>query len=319
MSAPNRKSRWARRAVLALLVSVGTVPPSTPLAAQPRAEGPLVLRLPVSARILALGNAGIASTDADVLLINPGMLGQARGTSVSMQRYGRFATSGALATVTTAGVMSVAVGVQFLDYAAGSARYDDAVRFGATHLSDSGSVAASSSAFTLGMARTWLGWRMGGSVKYAEERLGASHDGTVAMDLGLTKPLGPGALGVVVQNLGAGARLGGVRGPLPTRVGVGFGGGNFPLTDQLDIAAQMAVTVEGDGFVRPAGGAELMWVPIEGIAIALRNGLRLPREKDEPLVTAGLGLTVDRFSFDYAMEPMRGGRPVSHRVGVRIR
>jgi hypothetical protein len=315
MSAPNRKSRWARHLAFAILGGgLGM-----PLSAQPRAEGPLVLRLPVSARILAMGNAGVASTDADVVLINPGMLGQARGTAASLQRYGRFATGGALATVTTAGVMTVAVGVQFLDYAASSTRYDEAVRFGATHLSDSGSVGASSSAFTLGIARTLFGWRVGGSVKYAEDRLGASHDGTVAFDVGVNKPMGPAALALVVQNLGAGPRLGGVRGPLPTRIGLGYGGGGFSLSEHFDLAAQMAVTVEGKGFVRPAGGAELAWVPIEGVQVALRQGFRLPRERDEPLVTAGAGLTVDRFSVDYALEPMRGGRPVSHRLGVRIR
>ncbi|MBY0488351.1 MAG: hypothetical protein K2R93_00805 [Gemmatimonadaceae bacterium] len=319
MSAPNRKSRWARFVRRVLITGGLGATFGSPVSAQPRAEGPLVLRLPVSARILALGNAGLTSTDADVLLSNPGMLGQARGSAASLQRYGRFATGGALASVTTAGVLSVAVGVQFLDYAAPSGRYDDAVQFGATHLSDGGRMAASSSAFTLGIARTLLGWRMGGSVKYAEDRLGALHDGTVAVDLGVSKPMGPAALGVVVQNLGAGPRLGGVRGPLPTRVGVGFGGGGFPLSEQFDIGAQMAVTVEGDGFVRPAGGAELSWVPIDGVQVVLREGLRLPREPDESLVTAGLGLTVDRFSFDYALEPMRGGRPVSHRVGLRIR
>jgi hypothetical protein len=71
--------------------------------------------------------------------------------------------------------------------------------------------------------------------------------------------------------------------------------------------------------VRPAGGVELAYVPIEGVAVVVRQGLRLPRERDEPLVTGGLGVTVDRWSLDYAVEPMRGGRPVSHRLGLRIR
>jgi hypothetical protein len=321
MSAPNRKSRSARqsrfaaRALAAAAISLS----AAAAGAQPNAEGPLILRLPVSARILSLGNAGIASTDADVLLINPGMLGQARGTSASVQRYGRFAAAGSLASVTTAGSTTVAIGAQFLDYTAPSTRYDDAVRHGATHLSDSGAVAASSTAFTVGVARTVFGWRVGGSVKYAEDRLGATHDGTVAVDLGMTLPIGPMALGVVAQNLGAGPRLGGVRGPLPTRVGVGFGGTGYPLSDQFDVGGQVAVTLEGDGFVRAAGGVELVWVPIEGVAVALRNGVREPREKDEARVIPGLGVTLDRFTLDYALEPMRGGRPVSHRIGIRIR
>jgi hypothetical protein len=273
--------------------------------------------------MLGMAAPGITSNDADVLLVNPGMLSQARGLSSSLQRYGRFATAGSLATVTTAGVMTVGVGVQFLDWRAPGGSYAAAVREGASTLSDGGNsglpVDASSSAFTLGVARTVKGWRVGGSVKYAEERFGLDHDGTVAMDVGMMKPMGPGSLGVVVQNLGAGPRLGGVRGALPTRVGVGFGGGPMTISEHFDLGAQMALTVERDGFVRPAGGVELAYVPIEGVQLLVRNGLRLPRERDEPLVTAGLGLTVDRFSFDYAMEPMRGGRPVSHRVGMRIK
>jgi hypothetical protein len=36
-------------------------------------------------------------------------------------------------------------------------------------------------------------------------------------------------------------------------------------------------------------------------------------------VTAGLGIVIDRISLDYAAEPLRGGRAISHRVGLRIR
>ena len=60
-------------------------------------------------------------------------------------------------------------------------------------------------------------------------------------------------------------------------------------------------------------------MPIDGVAIALRQGFRLPRERDESLVTAGVGITIDRIAVDYAMEPMRAGRPISHRIGLRLR
>ena len=81
----------------------------------------------------------------------------------------------------------------------------------------------------------------------------------------------------------------------------------------------MQLTLEGNSFVRPAGGVEVGYVPIEGVAIVMRSGLRLPRERDESLVTGGLGLTLDRISIDYALEPFRGGRPASHRIGLRIK
>ncbi len=287
--------------------------------AQPTGEGPLVLRLPSSARIAALANAGLASTDGDAMFYNPGMLASARGSAISLQRYGSYGTAGSMGTTTTAGSLTVGMGAQFVSYVAPTgATYADVVKPGGTHLSDSGGVSASSTALTFGLARTIKGVRLGASVKYAEDRLGASHDGTVAFDVGMNRVLGPATLAVVIQNLGAGPRLDGIRGTLPRRIGVGYGGYQS-IAGHWDIGAQMALTLEGDLFVRPAGGAEVAYVPIDGVAITLRQGFRLPRERDESLITAGFGVTVDRIAIDYAMEPMRGRRPVAHRLGLRIR
>lgn len=291
------------------------------IAAQARGEAPLVLRLPSSARIAAMANAGIASNDGDALLYNPGMLNGARGMAVSLQRYGSFGTAGAFGTVTQVGVLNVGVGAQFVDWNAPSGTaWGDAVRPGATRLADSGGVAASSSAFTVGIARTVKGgFRLGANLKYAEDRFGAQHDGTFAFDVGFTMPMGPANLAITAQNLGPGLNIGGVNGMLPRRIGVGYGGGMYSLYEHFDLGAQMQLTLEGNSFVRPAGGVEVGYVPIEGVAIVVRSGLRLPREKDESLVTGGLGLTLDRISIDYALEPFRGGRAASHRVGLRIK
>ena len=291
------------------------------IAAQPRGEAPLVLRLPSSARIAAMANAGIASNDGDALLYNPGMLNGARGMAVSVQRYGAFGTAGAFGTVTQVGVLNVGVGAQFVDWRAPSGTtWGDAVRPGATRLADSGAVAASSNAFTVGVARVVKGgFRLGASLKYAEDRLGAQHDGTFAFDVGFTMPIGPANLAITAQNLGPGLNIGGVNGILPRRIGIGYGGGLYSLYEHFDLGAQMQLTLEGNSFVRPAGGVEVGYVPIEGVAIVMRSGLRLPRERDESLVTGGLGLTLDRISIDYALEPFRGGRPASHRIGLRIK
>lgn len=314
-------SRLARMVSLRVAgFALASLLPTLVLRAQPAGEGPLVLRLPVSARFAAMANAGIASNDADALLYNPGMLSVARGMSASVQRYGSFGTTGSIATVTQAGVMSIGVGAQFLEWSAPTGvRYENAVRAGATQLSDSGGLASASSAYTVGVARTIKGLRLGVSGKYADERFGASHGGAFAVDIGMTRPLGPGNLGLVVQNLGAGARVGGTKGVLPRRIGLGYGGGMFPLWEHWDLGAQMQLTLEGDLFVRPAGGVELGYVPIEGVSIVFRGGVRLPRERDESLATGGLGFTVDRISLDYAVDPVRGGRPSSHRLGVRIK
>ena len=292
---------------------------ATTLQAQPVGEGPLVLRLPSSARFLGMGNAALASTDGDAMFYNPGMIAQSRGSALSLQRYGSNAVAGSVGTTNTTGSIVVGIGAQFVTYkAAAGANYAEVVEPGGTHLSDSGSVASSSTAITFGVARTIKGLRLGVSAKYAEDRIGASHDGTVAFDIGMNRPMFGGTAAFVVQNLGVGPRIDGIMGTLPRRIGLGYGRYQA-VAGAWDVGAQAALTLEGDLFFRAAGGLEVAYVPIEGVAITARTGLRMPRETDESFVTAGFGVLVDRIAIDYAMEPMKGGRPISHRLGLRVR
>lgn len=290
-----------------------------PVAAQPGA-GPMVLRVPASARMLGMANVALGSNDADALFYNPALLYNARGLALSMQRYGSAGTAGSLANVVTVGSINIGVGAQFLEWSARPLSYRELTRLGATTLSDSGGVPASSVAITLGIARSVFGQRVAVSAKYVEDRIEGARDGTVAFDVGMMGPsIGPATISFVAQNLGAGIRLGGERGKLPTRFGIGWGGGTYPAFEKFDIGLQTQITVDLDGFVRPAGGLEVGYVPIEGVSLLVRTGVRLPRERDEPLATGGLGVTVDRVSLDYAFEPFRGGRPVSHRLGIRVK
>ncbi len=291
---------------------------SRAVVAQPGA-GPLVLRVASSARMLGMANAGLASNDADALFYNPALLFNARGMAVSVQRFGSAATAGALANTVTLGSMNIGIGAQVLNWSASPKTYRELMRQGATQLADSGGAPASSVAVTLGIARAFKGKRVAVSAKYVEDRFPTAHDGTLAFDVGMMGPsFGPGTFSFVLRNLGRGLRIGGEDARLPTQLGVGWGG-SYNNFEKFDTGYQTQLTVDRDGFVRPAGGAEIGYVPIEGVAFLARAGLRLPREPDEPLATGGLGVTVDRFSLDYSIEPFRGGRPVSHRIGLRIK
>lgn len=302
----------------ALLTGVAASFAGIPAAHAQADAGPMVLRIPASARALSMGNVALNSNDADALFYNPALLFNARGTAVSMQRYGSFGTAGALANVTSAGSMNIGVGVQVLDYSALPLSYRELTRLGATALGDSGGIPATSIAATIGITRNLFGRRMGFSAKYVSDRFGAADDGTVAFDVGMLGPsLGPGNLTFVAQNIGQGIRLGGAKGKLPTRFGAGWGTNRgFEL---FDVGMQTQLLVDADGFVRPAAGGEASYVPIEGVAFVARAGLRRPRETDESFATGGLGITLDRFSLDYAIEPFLNGRSVSHRVGIRIK
>ncbi|MCC6244541.1 MAG: hypothetical protein IT353_16985 [Gemmatimonadaceae bacterium] len=294
---------------------------AAPLAAQPVGEGPLVLRVPTSARFLALSQAGLVSTDGDAMFYNPGMLASSRGAAASLQRYGASAVAGSMATISTMGSMTVGIGAQFVRYeAAPTASYNDITRGGAPQLGEAvtNGVSATSTALTVGFAKTIKGFRLGANAKYVEDRIGLASDGTVAFDIGLNRAAGFGTLGIVMQNLGVGPRISGVKGTLPRRIGAGFGAAR-PIATHWDIGLQSALTLEGDLFVRPALGGELSYVPVDGVSFTLRQGFRRPREAGESFITAGVGMTIDRIALDYALEPMREGRPTAHRVGMRIR
>ena len=315
-----RRSHKSRFAVTLSVVLALSVALSSGVSAQQVGVGPMVLRLPASARLLGMANAGLASNDGDALFYNPALLSNARGVELSLQSYGSNATTGSVGSVYQGGANTIGIGVQFVSWTTGATSYANAMHEGGSHLADSGAIAASSTAITFGIARTWRGHRLGVSAKYVEDRFSQAHDGSIAFDVGMMLPSwGPGSMSIVAQNLGEGLRLNGEKGQLPTRIGVGYGGGMFQAFERFDFGLQTQLTVDRGGFVRPAGGAELGYVPIEGVSFIVRAGLRLPKEKDEPLATGGLGITIDRFSLDYAVEPMRGGRPVSQRLGIRVR
>jgi hypothetical protein len=67
------------------------------------------------------------------------------------------------------------------------------------------------------------------------------------------------------------------------------------------------------------GGVELAYTWLEGYTIAVRAGARTaPPATDVRHLTAGAGLTLDRLTFDYALESLTGSGH-AHRLGVRLR
>jgi hypothetical protein len=264
-------------------------------------ERAIVLRRSASAVALAVGNVGALLTDADVLFYNPSMLTQARGMSASWQRDGSDAATGAIASVQAFGALGVGVGARLST--------SPAERF------------ESSVALTAGVARALGPARLGVAGTYARE---VERD-ALSVDVAGVLPFGPGdALGVsvIVQHLGATMAPNRVFGNAePWRAVVAFGGRNYPLATFFDLSAFTQMAIDADGTRQLAGGAELAWVPLEGVAVAVRGGARNARPIERPF-TGGLGVTLDRWSIDYAVEmdpeQRRDGRTV-HRLGLRVR
>ena len=293
------------------------------LPAAARAQGsvvaPLVLRLPVSTRALAMGGAQPIADDPESFLAGAALLNWSRGLSAQVQRWGAASTEGVLVSAGQALAGSVGLAMQYLDYGAVSARLPDATRDGTGSLPRRGPQSASSLAATVGYARPFMGLRVGVAAKYAEEQLGDARDGTMAVDVGVASAVYQNRLVVSLgaQNLGAGLHLAGATAPLPTRVTLGASGTGLPLATWFDLGASASLSVLRGGRVVGGAGLEGAIIPVEGYALTLRAGARRAADPGERPVTAGLGLTRDRVSLDYAFEPFAGRD--AHRVGIRVR
>lgn len=290
------------------------------------APAAVALRIPAGTVALALGNVGIATSDADVLFYNPGMLTSARGMSSGVQRYGTNGTAVTLAGAQMFGAYGAGIGVRFVDWQSSAEGYIDAVREGLGALGHAGSGRASSTALTAAAARAVGPVRLGLGVTYVREIFRAEHGESVQFDLGAVMPIGPTNLALTVQHIGkplsipqlsADGSTWNLEGASAWRATLGYGGWGYPLATFFDLGGNAQISVDETGTLRSAGGLELSYVPIEGVAIATRLGFRSSIGNEKP-VTAGLGFTLDRVSLDYALEQFTGVS-AAHRFGLRLR
>lgn len=296
----------------------GIIPQPTVVFSSPKTPTPVALRLSASSVALALGNVAIASRDADVLFYNPGMLTQATGIAASALRIGSASTAGSAASVQQVGSYAVGIGARFVDWSSDQMRYGDALNGGTGVFGMSGLRRASSLALTGGVARSVGPVRIGVAGTYLRERYGEELDESGLLDVGAALTLGPGILGLSVQQLGQSVTFVDSESIAPWRVTLGYGTRPYPIATFVDVAGVWQASVDADGEVRPAGGVELFYVPIEGLSFVARAGARRPLDAGESAFTTGLGVSLDRVSLDYALDPTRDG-PVAHRIGIRIR
>ncbi|MFN2564763.1 MAG: hypothetical protein ABR499_07105 [Gemmatimonadaceae bacterium] len=298
--------RASTAAAVIVLLSAGA------LAAQAPSSGPLVLRLPASARGLALGGAGVAGRDDDVLFSNPAQLAVVRGTTISAQRYAPGNASGAISTVFAFAGGGIGVGAQWLGFSTDDLNFP----YSAAALQSRGSSTASSAAATVGVGRVFKGVRFGIAGKIAQESAPRARSTSGFVDLGAEKDFRQFfGVGLSVQNVA-------FDGKALTRFTVGTQAEAplvllIPASPFIDVGLAAQVTVLHDGWLKPAGGAELGLAWIQGYSLTLRAGARRPEPGERPF-TAGVGLNADRVRFDYALETREGG-DVAHRVGIRVR
>ena len=262
-----------------------------------------------STRALALGNANTVGREDDVIFYNPARLAIARGTSIAGERYDVGVASGTFATVTRIGSGGVGIGAH-----AAAAREP----YCGSNIFDTGPDTPVSLALgAVGLAQTFKRIQFGAAVKYVSELRSARQSRLVA-DVGVARDM---SIGIVPISVGlAGLNLSNeLDNPLlPWRVALGASAGGPIGPMDLLLVAQLAAT--RDEAALPAGGAEIGYQWLDGYSFSLRGGARrgVPFT-NEGNFTGGAGLVLDRLSIDYAFETQSGGRPLAHRLGLRIR
>ena len=308
-----------QRLIRAVVVTSLLVP--SLVVAQDHAYTGLVFRLPSSARTLAMGNVGIVGRDDDVLFYNPAQLVGARGTSVSSERFSRFARGGTLSSVIRFNNGGIGIGATVTNFrtVTGVFPYDRLDMSGDRALNS-----GSSNTLALGVGQVFKGTRLGITAKYLDEPAGATRNAAGVVDIGAARDFFGYSFGLAVQNIGPKFEVSGIRTPIPASnpssglpLSATFGAGRGLPVGPFDLFATTAVSWLRDGFVSPAGGAELGYSWLEGYNIILRAGARRPVRGEGP-ITAGAGFIMDRLAIDYAIETLSGGR-AGHRIGLRVR
>lgn len=308
------------RFVLLLLLVV------VPLPAFAAESGFAFLRVPVSARSVAMGESGVALLDgADAFFLNPAGLAAPNGDARSTAQW-KMAGEAAVTHHEAfsifhqdAGVLNLARGkealaLQFQTFYSGDVAQTDEVgnplgNFGLVDL-----------ALQLGYARVVSpGLRLGGTVGYVKERVASSSAGTWAFSAGGI--WNPGSLpglrvGASVRQLGGSPHFEidgtqGVQVSLPATV---QGGASY--SSRIGESGHWAVAADirkaADESATEHAGVEGGWS-----VLAVRAGGRFGTDVGH--FTAGLGVNSGRFTLDYAFLPSNADLGDSHRLELRVK
>jgi hypothetical protein len=269
-----------------------------------------------------MGNAAIGSRDDDVVFYNPSQVAVARGMSVSFEQFSAGARGGTLSSVARLNTGGVAIGVNVVDYETSDAGFFPVTQ---QELLQRGTDDAVGMNVVVAVAQTVKSVRVGIAAKYADDLAGVRRAGGPALDVGVSRDFRRMyTAGLTVQNIGRSVtttrRISGqsmLAGPDNYPLMITLGATRSGPAGPYDLVATGAVSVKSDGFVVPAGGAEVSYSWLDGYSVALRAGARRP-DFGQRAFTAGAGLSVDRLSVDYALETLSGSH-IGHRIGLRVR
>ncbi len=287
--------------------------------------GPLALLLPTSARSAALGNTGVAGRDEYAVFQNAARLTATTGFGLTIATYGPATRAMAAASASTMGPVTLGWAVQAVDFVA--------PRTGAAYptlpadLVTNGESDQFSLVALISGAMTYKGFRVGTSVKYAEDLVRRnsidlpvvalpSRGAAWLLDIGTSHPLWTGIAGLSLQNIGQPYVLRGTRYGVPTQLALGWSAQY--AWGAFDYGFHTQVTARRGGWVSPAAGFEMGWSWIDGYNVTLRAGAHRTESDDEKPAGAGFSFSADRLTLDYGASFFTEAR-MGHRLTVRWR
>ena len=292
-----------------LLLAAALALAAGPASAQ---ESPLLLRLPASARGLALGNVlPPGAGDAEATFYYPAFFRQMTGIAGNMLWLGAdtVAVSAAGAAQWLGGTIAIALR---------SASYSASCRcaFPST-LTAPPPVPVSERVAQVGFGRSVKGIGLALTAKYIDQRRDLDRGARWALDASAGQAIGPVRLAFAARNLGPDLHVGDATVPLARQLSLAAAPPDAAPVGPLDLLPVAQLAWERGARFAPAAGLEIGYWPVVGRTFFLRGGVQRPQPATSARPFAlGAGFNGDRIALDYAALPLKGGR-ATYQVSLR--
>lgn len=297
--------------IAALLVGVALTLVATHTVSAAGTSGAQFLKMGAGARATAMGDAIVsAAFDVTATYWNPAALTQIQSPELAvMQNSGLVETQYQyLAAAMPYRDSAIGVSLYRLDYGTIN-------RYTAADTQD-GTFNAGSLAGSVSMGTKINENLMGGvSVKYIQESIESESATSFAGDFGVLYKMNRINLGAAIQNVGPGMKM--VQDSTPLPMMVRLGASTRFMEDKMLVSID--ASKPNDNNISLHSGVEYQLVPM----VALRGGYKLTPSASADLggltgLSGGLGIMVNRFTFDYAVSPF-GDLGLSHRISLLVR
>lgn len=253
--------------------------------------GGVFLKIPVSARASAMGDAFVSLTnDANAIYWNPAGLTNVKGSSITFTHQDLITDIG-------------------YEYIGGAFKLDfGTLGFGVSYLhmgdidkttvdnpdGDGETFTSTDQAIAIAAARMFGDVSLGFSIKYVQEKIDDVSASSPALDLGLGYKMNDLMLGAAITNIGGSLKWDKESDPLPMTLKAGVG---YMLMDG-DLILSLDINKPNDAGIRGGLGVEYTIAKI----VAVRAGYKINYDIYD--LTAGIGIKYGNFAFDFAYVPV---------------